>query len=272
MLGNYQALSKSDQKENIYIFQPFTIIMENEKDITEAKKISESVLAICDKFKYEIMRCVNCPIILECTYSKKRIDKLKTKAKGYADKIYEEEVELDQSTDNILRSQSKREYVYNKYIRDNAFSVLQNDRCVFERREILNALQKFVDAQYDITDPRTYLLINELISNLLNSGRANKCFTNLGMLLVKETPGGPTYYANPLLKVKLEFSKLIMETTESLDRILKSDVKESRDKTFTDLLLKQLNARKLKHKNLITETINKKIDTFGGKEESTNPD
>jgi len=213
-------------------------------------EISKTVIQICEKFKYEIMRCVNCPIILECKYPKKRLDPLKEQALKTAKEVYEEEIELDNSAENILRAQNKREMIYQQYIKDHALEKLQNDRCVFERKEILLALQKFVDANYDITDPRSFLIINELIGNLLNSGRANKAFTSLGIVLRKDTPAGPIYYQNPLLKTKIEFSKLIIEATEALDRILKSDESQKTDKSFTAHLIKQLRIREEKKKKI----------------------
>ncbi len=220
----------------------------------------KTVIDIITKFRYEIMRCVNCPIILECAYPKKRLDKLKKEATGVAEDIYDEEVELDNSAENLLRAQNKRDLVYKQYIQDNAHKCLQNDRCTFERKEIITSLEKFVDAGYDITDPRTYLIINELVGNILNSGRANKSFTSMGMVLKKETAAGPIYYQNPLLKVKLDFSKQIIEATEALDRILKSDESQAADKSFTEHLLKELKIRETHNKKLIHSVIDQEKD------------
>jgi hypothetical protein len=224
-----------------------TVKEEIVKDIA-TDKLHRAVIDICDKFKYEIMRCVNCPIILECQYPKKRLDNLKGAAKKSSEAVYDEEIQLDNSAENVLRAQNRRDYVYGQYIRDNAHKNLKNDRCMFERKEILNSLQKFTDAGYDITDPRVYLIINELVSNILVSGRANKAFTNLGVLMKRETPAGPIYYNNPLLKIKTEFSKLIIEATESLDRILKSDESIKAEKDFTSHLMKSLGLREEKKK------------------------
>lgn len=229
------------------------------KDI-EIQKTHQSVLDICDKFKYEIMRCINCPIILECTYPKRRLTPLKTEATKMSKDVYEEEIELDNSAENILRAQNKRDYVYNQFIKDNAHKNLLNDRCLYERKEILNALQKFVEAGYDIADPRVYLIVNELIGNILTSGRSNKAFTNLGVLLKKDTPAGPIYYSNPLLKVKVEFSKLIIEATEALDRILKSDETIKAEKNFTAHLLKQLGIRDKKKQAAIKKITSHDVD------------
>lgn len=215
------------------------------KDI-DMKEIHATVIQICKKFKYDIMRCIQCPIVLECSYPKRRLDKLRGEAQTVANDIYEEEIELDQSAENLLRASVKKEDTYNQYLRAHAHTVLKNDRCVYEREDILTALQKFVDAGYNIADPRCFLIINELIGNLLNSGRANKTFSNLGVLLRKETPAGPIYYKNPLLDVKRDFSKLIVESTEALDRILKSDATHQNDKSFTTFLLKQLDGQKTK--------------------------
>ena len=118
---------------------------------------------------------------------------------------------------------------------------------------ILKILQKFVDAGYDITDPRSFLVINELIGNILNSGRSNKAFTSLGVILKKETPAGPIYYENPLLKTKMMFSKLIIEATEALDRMIKSDDDQKAEKDFTSHLLKALRIRDEKKHKINTE-------------------
>ena len=69
----------------------------------------------------------------------------------------------------------------------------------------------------------------------------------------KDTPSGSVYYSNPLIKAKIEFSKLIMETTESLDRILKSDDRQDVSKTFTALLMKNLKLKKNSRKNIVKE-------------------
>jgi len=219
------------------------------KDIEQ--KIMPVVTEICEKFKYEIMRCVNCPIILECKYSRNKLNPLKEKAKKISEEIYEEEIELDNSAENVLRAQTKRDYTYTSYLQSNAYKQLANTRCKFERQEVLVALQKFVDAGYQINDPRVYMIIKELIGNILNSGRANKCFTNLGLLLKKDTPAGPIYYQNPLLKVRMDMSKLIVEATEALDRILKSDENRRAENDFTAHLLKELQIRERKKTALI---------------------
>ena len=221
------------------------------KDIDNSKEIDKTVLQICSKFKYEIMRCINCPIILECSHPNKRLEPLKVEALKIAEQIYEEELELDTSAENTLRAQEKRDQTYKQYLMNNAYKQLQNERCVFERGEILNSLQKFVDAGYDITDPRAYIIINELISNILNSGRMNKTFTNLGIILRKDTPMGPIYYPNPLLKSKSEFSKFIVEATQILDQILKSDEKQTKANDFTAHLMKELRIRERKKHRVI---------------------
>jgi hypothetical protein len=222
--------------------------MTKDLDVT---KINTAVLEITKKNRYEIMRCVNCPILLECTYPKRRLDALRAEAARLSQNIYNEEIELDNTAENILRAQNKRDNVYNNFIRDNAYSVLKNDRCIYEREEIINALQRFVDADYNIADPRVYLVVQELIGNLLNSGRANKAFTNLGLILRKDTPAGPIYYKNPLIESKIEFSRIIMEATETLDRMLKSDEKQVLANNFTEHLLKQLKIREAKKAKII---------------------
>ena len=197
------------------------------------------------------MRCVKCPILLECSYPKKRLDKIRDQAEKIAKDIYDEELELDNSAENILRADQKRHHAYVSYMNTHCPKVLQNDRCLYERQEVLRALQKFVDAGYNISDPRCYMIISELVSNILISGRTNKAFTNLGVLLSKDTPGGPVYYQNPLLKVRAEYSKLIIETTEALDRMLKSDEEANNDKSFTAHLLKQLKIREKKKDKML---------------------
>jgi hypothetical protein len=216
--------------------------------MVQQEKQLDAVELMCESFRHDIQRCVQCQVILECAYPKNRLKPLQEHAKKMADDIYEEELELDNSAENRLRAEEKRTYSYNVYLKNHAFEVLKNDRCVYERDEVLKTLQSFSDNGYDLSDPRIYLIVKELISNILISGRANKSFTNLGVLIRRETPGGPVYYANPLLKHKFEFSQLVTESIESLDRILKSDVKQSKDKSFTAHLMNQLKIRGQKEK------------------------
>jgi len=249
-----------DYNRKIFIYLYIINNMENSKDIVKkedspiddiTEKTTKAVKEICNKFKFEIMRCVNCPILLECSHPKKRLDPLREEAKKVAEEIYEEEIELDDSAENTLRAQNKRDYVAKTYVEDRAFERLKDERCVFEKAEVLRTLEKFSDAGYDLTDPRSYMIINELIGNILNSGRSNKAFTSLGVLLKKETSQGPIYYENPLLKTKMMFSKLIIEATEALDRILKSDDNRKAEKDFTSHLLKALQIRESKKRKLI---------------------
>ena len=238
-----------------------------EPDVTkdlDVTKINNTVLEIVKKSRYEIMRCVNCPIIMECTYSRKRLDSLREDAKKMSEAIYLEELELDHSAENTLRAQNKRDHVYNGYIRDNAYKVLANDRCIWERGEIISILQRFTDAGYNIAEPRSYLIVQELVSNILNSGRANKAFTNLGLLLRKETANGPIYYKNPLIESKIEFSRLIIEATEALDRMLKSDDKEVKASTFTEHLIKELRLREKQKEKIVDAVFSE--DTYGTEE------
>lgn len=235
---------------------PIVVLTNEEKQLVELnRKIDDTVIEITNKFRYEVMRCVNCPILMECKSPKKRLEALKDKAKKISDEIYKEETELDDSADNTLRAQNKRDLIYKQYVESHAYEVLKDERCVFEKKEILITLQKFVDAGYDITDPRAYIIINELVGNLLNSGRANKAFTSLGIILKKETPAGPIYYENPLLKTKMKFSELIINATEALDRILKSDTEQKAEKNFTAHLLQALSIREKNKHKIIDTTI-----------------
>lgn len=206
--------------------------------------INKTVVEVCNKFKYSVMRCVNCPILMECKHPQSKLGTLREAAKKMSEDIYEEEIELDDSADNTLRAQNKRDMVYKNYIEARAFDVLKNERCIYEKKEILIVLEKFVNAGYDITDPRAYLIITELLGNILNSGRTNKAFTSLGIILKKETPAGPIYYENPLLKTKMMFSKIIVEATEALDRMLKTDENKKAEKDFTAHLLQALRIKK----------------------------
>ena len=109
------------------------VINKNEIDTKNAeidtRKLHESVLAICEKFEYEIMQCINCPIVLECRVTKGQLDDLKEKAKEYSEAVFLEEIDLDESAENLLRAQNKRDYIYNKYLKDNAHKKISNTRC-----------------------------------------------------------------------------------------------------------------------------------------------
>ena len=207
---------------------------------------------IYEKHKYETMRCLACPVLHECSYTKKRVEKVRAEAKEMTDKAYEEEITMDGSAENIIRAQQKRKIWYDQQVRANIPKELEGERCVFEKKEIIQTLGKFYNANYDFNDPRVTLLLQELVSNILNAGRISKAFTNQGVLLARETAAGPIYYANPLLKSRAEFSELVIKTAEVLDKILKSDEKVKSDKDFTAFLLSELQIRE-KQKNQVYE-------------------
>nr|MDD3106299.1 hypothetical protein [Bacilli bacterium] len=245
------------KQKHLYISKYFNMCnMEkniSKSDMTISKEITEtdSKREIIVAKDFPIMQCINCPSVLECPYTRERLKALESEAKDISEDIYREEIELDDSADNSLRAQYKRDNVYKEYIKHNAPLVIANETCIYEKKEITTVLKKFVGAGYDLLDPRVHMIITELIGQLQISMRANKAFTTMGILLAKETPAGVIYYSNPLLKDKAIYSKLIIEATESLDRILKSDEKESLENDFTKHLLKTL-----QNKNKINNTIN----------------
>ena len=220
---------------------------EENKALINQENVSKAVVDITYRHKYELMRCANCPILKECHIPKKRLQPLYEKAKKLKKEVYDEEVSFDNSIDSKLAAEKKANGVYIEYINSRAMDVLKNDRCFFERREIMQLLQRFVDANYDISDPKAYIVITELIGNILQAGRINKAFTNMGVILTKVSKTGQkSYYANPLLKHKTEFSKFIIEAMEALDRMRKSDIDQSAGSDFTAHLLKEMKLRSLK--------------------------
>ena len=116
--------------------------VEDEGIVDITTQIDNTVLEIVEKFKMEVMRCVNCPVLMECKYPKKRLETLREDAKKVSEDIYQEEIELDDSAENTLRAQNKRDQTYKNYIEARAYDVLKNDRCIFEKQEILKILQK----------------------------------------------------------------------------------------------------------------------------------
>ena len=136
-------------------------VTDEDKTNKELEKNAKAVLELTEKFKYEIMRCVNCPVMFECSHPRKRLDTLREEAKKLSEEIYQEEIELDNSAENVLRAQDMRDETYKNIIRKRAPTVLSNDRCIFERREVLSTLEKFSNAGYDISDPRSYIIIQE---------------------------------------------------------------------------------------------------------------
>lgn len=218
------------------------------------KALAKEVLAILKTEQHSFMRCVNCPILLQCSYPKKRLEKLKLDAKIRADEVYAEELALDNSIENVILAEKKRDDTFKNYVQDNSEKYLGNDRCVYERGEIINVLSKFHDAGYDLENPRIYLLVKELMSNILITGRANKSFTSLGMLIRKDTPNGSYYYKNPMIQAKLDFSRLVMETIDVLDKMVKSDEDIGRDNDFTKHLLEKLRLKKKERAKEIAAT------------------
>lgn len=204
---------------------------------------SHPIDQIYAKHKYETMKCLACPVLHECSYTKKRVDAVKCAAKEMSDKAYEEEIAMDSSAENIIRAQGKRKIWFDQQVRATLPKELEGERCVFEKKEIIQILGKFFNANYDFNDPRVHILLQELVSNILNVGRINKAFTTQGVLLGRESAGGPIYYANPLLKSRAEFSELVIKTSEVLDKMLKSDEQVKSDRDFTSFLLSELQIR-----------------------------
>jgi hypothetical protein len=189
------------------------------------------------KFRNDLMSCVNCPIVLECPLTKDKIRELNTKAEEVAKLVYDEEIELDDSTDNQLRAEEKRNKIYKEYIRNNAYQKLEQQKCYFEVEEVKTIIKKFLDSGYDPSDPRVHIILQEIISSSLLSGRINKVFTGYGLLLKKDSPAGEIFYENPMLKHKIFLTKVMIEAIETLDRILKSDATTSYDMSFTNHII-----------------------------------
>ena len=210
------------------------------KLLTMVQKNQLVVNELCTKYKYELMRCEKCPILKECNYTKKRIDTLRDAATIIAQEVYDEEVMLDKSAENIIRAQDKRNYIYNQYFKNQATTVVVNERCQFEKKEIISILEKFGNSGYDLGDPRVYIFLNDLLSNILTIGRMNKIFTQTGLLMSKESASGPSYYTNPLLKARNEISASITEAMSALDKMIKSDESDSASDDFASFLMKQL--------------------------------
>jgi len=209
---------------------------------------SHPIDQIYEKNKYETMKCLSCPILHECSYTKKRVEKVRDNAKSMSDKAFDEEIAMDSSAENVIRAQGKRKIWYDQQVRATLPKELEGERCVFEKKEIVQILGKFYNANYDFNDPRVHILLQELVSNILNVGRINKAFTTQGVLLGRESAGGPVYYANPLLKARAEFSELVIKTSEVLDKMLKSDEQVKSDRDFTSFLLSELQLRERQKK------------------------
>ena len=243
---------EEEQKKDLAKFEK-----ENE-GLIKQENLTKAVVDICHKHKYELMRCINCPTIKECIVTKPKLKKLLEQANEKATEMYEEEIAFDDTPENVLKAQNRRKIYYDNYVKTHVERYLGDIRCMYERKDIMGTLQRFVDANYDISDPRVYIIVNELISNILNSGRINKVFTEQGLLVTKSGQKGMYQTANPLIKNKVEFSKFIMEATEALDRILKSDEERRADNNFTSYLMKELKIRD-KMKQKIKDSFEKNI-------------
>jgi len=217
-----------------------------QKSLSLVEKNQIVVNQLCNKFKYELMRCEKCPVLKECNFTKKRMDTIKADAKKIADEAYEEEITLDKSAENVIRAQEKRNHLYNQYFKNEAQSIVHNERCHFEKKEIISILEKFGNSGYDLGDPRIFVILSDLISNILTIGRMNKIFTQTGLLMSKESASGPNYYSNPLLKARNEISEVITESMSSLDKMLKTDESGSAADDFAAHLMKALKIKKEK--------------------------
>jgi hypothetical protein len=200
----------------------------------------EIVNQIIEQNKYIIQKCVSCNLVDDCPYTKKRLKDLKKKAEEKAQEIYDEELSFDQSAENLLKAENKREVFYKEYIKTNAKSILEKERCFFEKRDVKAILESFVNDNYNLNDPRAKLIINELISNIIQNARINKTFAIEGMTLNRQTSAGIIKYQHPLISTKTEFSKMIVDSIDRLDKILKSDEDIKAENDFTSHLLKQL--------------------------------
>jgi hypothetical protein len=223
--------------------QDLSSVFEGPPKDLELGKVAENVLEITRKMKYEIMRCVACPILRECSHPRKRLESLRAEAEQAGTDVYEEEIDLDNSKENQLRAARRKTQIIDAYIREHAHRILRDERCVFEKRDILSILQRFTDAGYDLSDPRAYIIVNELLSNLLQIGRTNKAFTNMGIVMRRETPAGIAQFVNPLMRYRTEQSKMIIEAVEALDRIMKSDKTKDSDVDFTKHILHRMKTK-----------------------------
>jgi paraquat-inducible protein B len=200
----------------------------------------EVVNEIIEQNKYIIQKCIACNLVDDCPYTRKRLKKLKEEAETKAQEIYNEEIAFDSSAENLLKAESKRTIYFKEYIKTNARQLLEKERCFFEKRDVKNVLESFVNNNYKLSDPRAQIIVNELLSNIIQNSRINKTFAIEGMTLNRQTSAGIIKYQHPLISTKTEFSKMIVDAIDRLDKILKSDEDVKAENDFTAHLLKQL--------------------------------
>ena len=211
--------------------------MDNQLVKTDNKQIIQK---FTDKFKYDFNRCLVCPILNDCQYTQQKIKTIREQATKTSEQVYQDEISFDGSSENILKAQNKRKVFYDTFLRNNSETLLKDERCQYERKEVENLLKIFLEANYNILDPRAKIILDDLITNALQIGRMNKSFSSLGLTLQKQTTSGIILYEHPLLKARGEYSKLVLNAIDTLDKMLKSDLDKKAENDFTSHLMKQL--------------------------------
>jgi hypothetical protein len=210
-------------------------------------QVREEIGVVVKKYSLNTQLCYMCPIVSSCVHTKDKVELANREASAAAEAAFSEKSMMDSSPEGLLKAHDVKRDTLRVALKQKTQELLKDERCIFERQAIMDVLQSFSSGRYDITEPRTSLVLNQIIDNIIHSGRISKIFTDTGLLLSKRDPhGNVTFYANPLLEYKTKFSKIILDAIEMLDNMLKSDIKMEQDLDYTRHLIQQLRMEEAK--------------------------
>lgn len=141
--------------------------------------------------------------------------KIRAEAKVKAKELFES-LKPEDRFELTVYEQSMEQSLLQKLAADN---VKNAKRCPFELSQIRNVTKLFAD-KYDLKDPRAYVIVRALISNMLSAYRMQRYTDEAGPVIkTVDRHGTERSYLNPAEEAKRRYNEAVVDAVMKLDNI-----------------------------------------------------
>lgn len=164
----------------------------------------------------EIANCNNCKYNRVCPIPRKRFPNLKQEARQWFNENILNNTQYKDDRKWVSETEKSFELVHwPVYLSENL-----TGKCEYELVEIAR-LERMITGRYDLTDPKIFLMTREIMKLLLHAYRCDLILSFQGMHIRAMGKHGPYEILNPIMTERQEYSKLIIDSLEKLDRMIK---------------------------------------------------